>query len=159
MAWDSGVDPALGSNWEFVTSNDEAAVYHRIGPPFNRVRSVESIDSRPKEQFAAATISKIDDSRNWITADVDVPNVGASALLTFSRPFFRGYEAEIGSAQLRVDSYRGLFPIIEVPPGSHGKLTLVYRPWWLVTGGGLSILCAAIFIAGCVAAAVSRSRS
>jgi len=122
------------------------------------VRSVGSIDSRPSEQFAAATISEINDSRNWITADVDVPNGGAAALLTFSRPFFRGYEAKIGSAQLRVDSYRALFPIVEVPAGAHGKLTLIYRPWWLVAGGGLSILCAAIWLIGVIAGVVTRSR-
>ena len=148
VAWDSGIDPALGADWEFVTSNEEAAVYHRTGEPFARVRSVTSIDSRPNQQFAAATISKIDGSRNWITADVDVPNSGAPAMLTFSRPFFRGYEAQIGNQKLRVDSYRGLFPIVELPAGSHGRFTLVYRPPWLIFGGALSILCAGLFVIG-----------
>src|ERR1043166_5355410 len=54
VAWDSGINPALGPDWEFVTSNDEAAVYHRVGPPLARVRSVESIDSRPGTKFAPA---------------------------------------------------------------------------------------------------------
>jgi hypothetical protein len=152
VAWDSGIDPALGADWELATSDEEAAVYHRTGEPFAPVRSVTSIDSRPNEQFAAATISKINVSRNWITADVDVPSAGSPALLTFSRPFFRGYEAQIGDQKLRVDSYRGLFPIVELPTGSHGKLTLVYRPPWLIFGGALSILCAVIFIAGIIAA-------
>jgi hypothetical protein len=152
VAWDSGIDPALGADWEFVTATDEAAVYHRTGEPFARIRSVTALDSRPNERFAAATISKINCSRNWITADVDVPNAGAPTILTFSRPFFRGYEAQIGDQKLRVGSYRGLFPVVEVPTGSHGKLTLVYRPPWLIFGGALSILCAVIFIAGILAA-------
>jgi len=156
VAWDSGIGPALGSDWEYVTSNEEAVVYYRIGGPLARVRSVTSIDSRPNDQFATATLSKINDSRNWVTADVDVPHAGAPALLTFSRPFFRGYEATIGSQKLRVDSYRGLFPIVEVPSGSRGKLTLIYRPAWLVVGVLAAILCATIFIIGVVAAAVSR---
>ena len=146
VAWDSGLDPALGPDWEFVTSTEEGGLYHRIGPPLAHVRSVTSIDSKPNEQFAAATISKIDDSRNHVTADVDVPSGGSSALLTFSRPFFRGYEARLGNQKLRVDSYRGLFPIVEVPSGSHGTLTLIYRPWWLILGGGASILCVAFLL-------------
>ena len=148
VAWDSGLDPALGPDWEFVTSTEEGAVYHRIGAPLARVRSVTSIDSRPNDQFVIATISQIDDSRNRVTADVDVASAGLPALLTFSRPFFRGYEARLGNQKLRVDSYRGLFPIVEVPSGSHGKLTLIYRPWWLIYGGILSILSAMIWIAG-----------
>jgi len=154
VAWDSGLDPALGPDWEFVTSTEEGAVYHRIGAPLARVRSVTSIDSRPNEQFVTATISEIDDARNRVTADVDVANGGLPALLTFSRPFFRGYEARLGNQKLRVDSYRGLFPIVEVPSGSHGKLTLIYRPRWLIYGGILSILSAMIWIAGNAVAAI-----
>jgi hypothetical protein len=157
VAWDSGLDPALGPDWEFITSTEEGGVYHRIGPPRARVRSVTSIDSKPNEQFAGATISQIDDSRNHVTADVDVASGGSPALLTFSRPYFRGYEARLGNQKLRVDSYRGLFPIVEVTSGLHGTLTLIYRPWWLIFGGGLSILCAGFVIAGVVAAGSSRT--
>jgi hypothetical protein len=159
VAWDSGIDPALGADWEFATANEEAAVYHRVGEPFARVRSVTSIDARPNEQFIAATVSHINDSRNWITADVDVPNGAQPALLTFSRPYFRGYQAQIGNQKLRVDSYRNLFPVVEVPAGLHGKLSLVYRPPWLVFGLGLSIVCAAIWFVGVIAAAFTRSRA
>jgi uncharacterized membrane protein YfhO len=66
--------------------------------------------------------------------------------LTFSRPYFHGYEAKLGEKKLAVDSYRGLFPIVELPPGLRGRLVLAYQPPWLVWGGGLSILCAAFFI-------------
>ena len=153
VAWGSGLDPALGPDWEFVTSTEEGGLYHRIGPPLAHVRSVTSIDSKPNEQFAGATISQIDDSRNHVTADVDVASGSAPALLTFSRPFFRGYEARLGNQKLRVDSYRDLFPIVEVPSGSHGKLTLIYRPWWLIYGGILSIQSAMVWIAGNAVAA------
>lgn len=156
VASDSGIDPALGPDWEFVTSTGEASVYHRIGPPLARVRSVTSIDSKPSEQFAVTTVSEIDDSRNYVTAEVDVPSGSAPALLTFSRPYFRGYEARLGNQKLRVDSYRSLFPMVEVPAGAHGKLMLIYRPPWLVLGGGLSILCAVIWLLGFGAAARTR---
>ena len=148
VAWDSGVNPALGSDWEMVDSTEEAVVYQRIGEPFERVRSVATLGSRPNESFAIAAIAGINDTRNHLAADVDVPAGGAPALLTFSRPYFRGYHATIGSRSLRVDSYNGLFPVIEVPAGEHGRLTLIYRPWWLVLGGTLSIFCAAVWLFG-----------
>jgi len=148
VAWDSGLDPALGPDWEFVTSTGQGGIYHRVGLPLARVRSVPSIDSKPSEQFATATVSEIDDSRNYVTADVDVPSGSAPALVTFSRPYFRGYEARLGNQKLRVDSYRGLFPIVEVPSGSHGKLTLIYRPWWLIFGGGIAIASCLVFVIG-----------
>ena len=156
VAWDSGVSPALDADWEMVESTEEVAVYHRVGPPFQRVRSVSRIDFRPNESFASATISGIEDTRNHVTANVDVPADGAPAVLTFSRPFFRGYHASIGNLALPVDSYHGLFPVVEVPAGAHGQLTLVYRPWWLVAGGTLSIVCAGIWIFGILKAARVR---
>lgn len=148
VAWDSGVNPGLGSNWQLVESTEEAAVYHRVGPPLQRVRSVTQIDSRPNESFAIATISGIEDTRNHIMAEVEVPANGSSALLSFSRPYFPGYRAKIGNRALRVDSYNGLFPVVEVPAGTHGRLTLIYRPWWLLAGGAVSVLCAAIWFFG-----------
>ena len=156
VAWESGIDPALGPDWEFVTSTEEGHVFHRVGPPLARVRSVTSIDSKPNEPFAVAEISRIDDSRNHVTLNVDVPNQGPPALLTFSRPYFRGYQARLGGEKLQVDSYRGLFPIVEVPSGSHGRLVLTYRPQWLVYGGALSILCAGVWILGFLAAVRAR---
>jgi len=99
-------DPKPDSEWQLASSTDEGRVYHRRGEPFPRVRSVTSIDSRPNEQFVSATISGIDDSRNRVEVDVGVPSDGPPALLTFSRPFFRGYEARLGDKKLSVDSYR-----------------------------------------------------
>src|SRR6266481_6315228 len=56
--------PQPSSEWELVVSTDEGRVFHRRGGPFARLRSVNSIDSRPNEQFVPATISQIDNSRN-----------------------------------------------------------------------------------------------
>ena len=158
VAWDSGINPALGPGWEFVASNEEAAVYHRVGPPLERVRSVQSIDSHPGTTFSSATISEIKDERNQISAKIDVAGSGPPGLLTFSRPFFRGYEARFDNQRVVVDSYRGLFPVVEVPPGFHGHLVLKYRPQWLIYGAALSILSVAIFFAGVVGAFGGRSK-
>jgi len=147
------------TDWQLEFSNDDGRLFHRKGEPFERVRSTEWIDSIPEREFATAEISQIDDARNYVAANVNVPSGDQAALLTFSRPYFRGYEARLGNQRLPVQSYRGLFPIVEVPAGSHGRLILRYRPAWLIYGGGLSILCVAIFMAGIVAAAVSGGRA
>jgi uncharacterized membrane protein YfhO len=87
-----------------------------------------------------------------VDADIDVPAGGRSTLLTFSRPFFRGYKARIADQKFAVTSYRGLFPILEVPAGTHGRLTIAYRPAWLLWGGGMAAVCGLIVLLGVIAA-------
>ena len=142
VAREVDISPEPASEWQLVVSTEEGRVFHRRGAPFAPVRSIPSIDSRPGEQFVSATISRIDDSRNYSEADVDVPSGDRPALLTFSRPYFRGYEARLGNRKLAVTSYRGLFPMVEVPAGAHGRLNLAYRPYWLVWGGSAALVSA-----------------
>jgi hypothetical protein len=151
--------PKPDSEWGLVAASDEGRVYHRHGVPFARVRSMTSIESRPNKSFVLATVSQIDDSRNRVEADVDVPSGGSSALLTFSRPYFRGYEAQLGNRKLRVDSYRGLFPVVELPSGSYGRLILSYRPWWLAFGSALSLSSAVFFVIAGVIVVCRRNHS
>ncbi len=132
--------PKPETEWELVHSDAEGRVYHRRGGTFARIRSVAVLDSKPNEQFSIAELQVVEDSRNRVLADVAVPSNGSSALLTFSRPFFRGYQARIGSTTFAVDSYRGLFPTVEVPSGIKGRLSLVFHPWWLTWGGTLSAI-------------------
>ena len=152
VAREVGITPQPGSEWEMVVSNEEGNVFHRRDASFSRLRSVTSIKSRPNEQFVSATVSQLNETRNFVDADVEVPAGNRSALLIFSRPYFRGYKARIGDQKLVVTSYRGLFPIVEVPAGTHGRLTVVYRPAWLVWGGGVATLCGLIILLGAIAA-------
>ena len=147
--------------WRSVYSSAEGVVYHRRGLPLPRARFVLKVDSRPNEQFASAEISRIVNGRNRLQADVAIPAGNQPALLTISRPFFNGYQARLGDRPLKVDSYRGLIPVIEVPAGMHGRLTMVYRPPWLLWGGGVSILCLGIVTVGGLLALweMRRSRS
>jgi hypothetical protein len=39
-----------------------------------------------------------------------------------------------------------LFPIVEVPAGAHGRLTLAYRPAWLIWGSAVAIACALVIL-------------
>jgi len=141
VARELDIAPQPASEWEQVLSTDEGRVFHRRGEPFARVRSVTSIDSRPNEQFVSASVSQIDNSRNYVEADVNVATANRPALLMFSRPYFRGYEARLGHQKLAVTSYRGLFPMVEVPAGTHGRLALIYRPAWLIWGSAATIAC------------------
>jgi len=158
VAREVDIVPQPPAEWELVVSTDEGRVFHRRGAPFARVRSLTSIDSRPNEQFVPATISRINYSRNFVEADIEVPSGDRPALLTFSRPYFRGYRAHLGPQKLAVTSYRGLFPAVEIPAGAHGRLTLIYRPAWLLWGGSVAVGCGLIVLVG-VAAAVSRCSS
>jgi hypothetical protein len=146
VAHELDLTPQPSSEWEAVLATDEGRVFHRRSAPFARVRSITSLDSRPGEQFATATVSRINDSRNRVEADVDVPNGERPALLTFSRPYFRGYEARLGNQKLAVTSYRGLFPMVEIPAGAHGQLALMYRPAWLIWGSATAAACALVIL-------------
>jgi hypothetical protein len=152
VAREVSIAPEPSSEWELVVSTDEGKVFHRRSAPFSRVHSVTSIDSRPNEKFVFATISQINDSRNFVEAEIDVPAGDRPALLTFSRPYFRGYKARVGHERLPVTTYRGLFPTLEVPAGTHGRLTLAYRPAWLLWGGGAAAVCGLIVVFGVLAA-------
>lgn len=152
VAQEVSITPEPSSEWELVVSTDEGNVFHRRDAPFPHVRSVTSIDSRPNEEFALATIAQINDSRNFIEADIDVPVGDRPALLIFSRPFFRGYKACIGDQKLAVTSYRGLFPVVEVPAGTRGRITVAYRPAWLVWGGSVAGVCGLFVLFGLIAA-------
>jgi hypothetical protein len=146
--------PKPEPEWEMVVSEAEGRVYHRRGGILQRIRSVSALGSRPNEQFATANVTPIENSRNRVIAEVNVPSGGQPALLTFSRPFFPGYRARVGERTVDVDSYRGLFPIVEIPAGTKGRLTLFYRPWWLTGGGVLAAISALI----CISPLFLRSR-
>jgi hypothetical protein len=151
IAREIAVEPSTLA-WQLEFSNDDGRVFHRNGGPLARVRSIGWVDSLPEREFAIATISRLIDSRNRVDADVDIPAGGAPALLTFSRPYFRGYKAQLADRKLQVQSYRGLFPVVELPAGSHGRLTLTYRPGWLTLGGAVAVVSGMVFVVGLLGA-------
>jgi hypothetical protein len=138
VASETGSDPRPDSEWVLAATTKEGRVFHRRGEPFPPIRSLTEIDSRPNEQFARAEVSRISEHRNGLEADVNVASGERPALLTISRPFFPGYQAKLGGLILEVGANRGLMPVIEVPPGASGRLTIVYRPWWLIWGGAIA---------------------
>ncbi|MEY2551713.1 MAG: hypothetical protein QOG12_1857, partial [Verrucomicrobiota bacterium] len=145
--------------WELATTTGEGRVFHRRGGPLPTVRSITTLQSRPNEQFAEATVTRIVDRRNGLEADIQLSAGDRPALLVVARPFFSGYRATLGKVALKVESYRGLIPTIEIPAGMNGRLRLSYRPWWLMWGGGVSLLCTALFMAGSLMALREKTRN
>ncbi len=156
VAKEMDLHPKPDEEWQLVASSDEAYLYHRRGEPLPRVRAITSIDSPSHQQFAPASIRVVEDSRNRVIADVEVPAGDRPALLTFSRPYFNGYRAWIGALRLPVRSDRGAVPAVEVPAGTAGRLTLEYRPWWWTAGAAVAAVCALAIAGGVVLAARER---
>jgi hypothetical protein len=136
-----------------ATEADEGRVFHRRGQPIPMVRSVNF--------FGKNSIAKITDiaaGRNWVSASVVAPDGDRPALIAVSRPFFPGYRAVIDRRHLAVFSERNLIPLIDVPPGTHGRLTLYYRPDWLIYGSALAITSAAVWFIAVFFAIRSRRK-
>ena len=158
VAREVSTNPYPASEWQLAVTTDEGRVFHRREGLLARVRSLAALESRPNEQFSVAEVSGVVEKRNRVETDVSVPGEGP-ALLAISRPFFNGYRARLGDRELAVTSYRGLIPIIEVPAGSKGRLTMVYRPWWLVTGGVVAGLSLVVLLGFVLLASLSRPRA
>jgi len=133
--------PEPAAEWELIIEADEARVFHRRGKAMPIVRSVNFLGKN-----SIAKITDIVGGRNWVSASVAAPDGDRPALIAFSRPFFPGYRARIDERNLAVFSERNLIPLVEVPPGMHGRLTLYYRPDWLIYGSALAIASAAVWL-------------
>jgi len=137
--------PEPASEWMLAVETDEGRVFHRRGDPIPMVRSLDLDGKHP-----IASVTDVLESRNSLSASViagDQP-----ALITFSRPFFRGYEARIGGQQLAVNSYRELTPVVEVPAKTSGRLVVRYRPAWLVLGTTLAMVSGFVWIVSALVA-------
>ncbi len=137
--------PPPASEWQSVITNDEAHVYHRLGDPIPTVRSVDW-----DGKHALARVREIVESRNSVSASVENAPGDKPTLLAFSRPYFRGYHAWIGERALPVQSFRGLIPLVEIPAGARGRLTLAYRPNWLMFGSATAIVSAGVWIVSAI---------
>lgn len=132
--------PQPVDEWELAIETDEGRVFHRRGEAIPAVRSVNFFGEN-----SVAHVSDIVAKRNWVSASVDLSDNGPPALIAFSRPFFPGYRAEIAGRHLTVSSMRNLIPLVEIPAGAHGRLTLYYRPNWLIYGGAIAVASAAFW--------------
>jgi hypothetical protein len=114
------------------------------------------VKDSPNEKWSKADVNLIAAQRQEISAEIAVPPTTGPACLLLSRPFFPGYIARLEGKKLDVGSFRGLIPMIKVSPGAHGRLTIAYRPGWLVWGGAMAIACALGWLVGIGCAARAR---
>ena len=145
--------PQPAAEWELATEADEGRVFHRRGQPIPMVRSVNFSGKN-----SIAKITDIVAGRNCVSASVVAPDGDRPALIAVSRPFFPGYRALIDRRNLAVFSERSLIPLIEVPPGTQGRLTLYYRPNWMIYGSALAITSAAVWFIAVFFAIRSRRK-
>jgi hypothetical protein len=158
IAQEMEFNPEPAAEWEQIVSNSEGRVFHRRGPPLSRMRSVASLPAQPDQTFAIAAINSVQDLRNRVVAEVEVPAGDRPALISYGRPYFEGYQASLGGTKLTVRSDRGLYPLVEVPAGNRGRLVLTYRPLWLVYGTAIALSCAVVWLAGLIAACRRQRR-
>lgn len=168
--------PQPQDEWVLDVWTDEGRVYHRRSGIIPVVRSMPWLEpayvkigatdpgmlqhelATERAEFAEATVKVVNDSRSEVAADVTVAAGPRPAMITFSRPFFRGYHATFDGHDVAVRSYRGVIPMIELPAGSSGRLVLTYRPWWLVGGVAITAVSALLWLGGCGAAAAYRQK-
>jgi len=143
--------PQPEDEWQTFYSSADAIVYHRVGASFPVARAFW--DPGLTQSGEAGSLRVVEDSRNQIVIDyTGDPEDELPVYVAFSRPFFRGYVATTNLGSLLVQSYREAMPIVELPPGFSGQLTLTYRPLWLVWGGVAAAVCGAVVAVGFVAA-------
>ena len=73
-------------------------------------------------------LENIKSGRLRLSTDVSVGEGVSPAQIAVRRPFFASYAATLDGRPLRVHSDEGLFPIIDVPAGSRGRLLVSYSP-------------------------------
>ena len=142
--------PPPDAVWEAVFTSPEGTVYHRRGGPLPEVRAWQEVlgatpGIAPWELAPypatddGVQIKVLENSRAMVSAEVNVSATGGrDATLAFRRPCFPGYEADLNGSPLAVTSYRDLLPTVTLPAGSHGRLTLRYRPRAVVLGAALA---------------------
>ena len=134
--------PQPATEWKLVREDDEGWVFHRVDLPLGAIRVLPSL---PNEKLSDAKIRLLENSRTQLQAEVNVAGPNPARLI-FSRPFLNGYCASFAGKKIGVDSYCGLAPTVELPPGTSGRLVLDYRPRWLLLGGGIAALAAAFIL-------------
>lgn len=149
--------PQPDAEWQKVLFSQDAVVYHRAAAsPVARAFWDEEL-IRADEVGA---LRVVEDSRNKIVLDYNGDREDElPVFIAVSRPFFHGYAATAGQQSLTVGSYRGLLPLIALPPGFNGRLSLSYIPAWLVWGGVIAAACALVWLAGVIAAAAPQYTS
>jgi hypothetical protein len=135
----------LGPEWRKVAEAPEGVAYHREPRRFVPVKVLTFLFDRPGVTLMHPEIRITAERRNSVTVQVtpaptvadedsNAPHRPAVAPIAFVRPFLPGYKAFLNGAPIPVRPYRGILPIVELPPDAGGVLELRYRPRGLTSG-------------------------
>jgi hypothetical protein len=147
VSGDFNLQPQPAEEWQLVHSSAEGSVYHRGAAPLPIARGYW--DAELTQPNTSTSLRVVEHSRNRVVVDYN-GDAGDElpVFVAFSRPYFAGYIATGDRRRLDVTSYRGLIPVVELPPGFTGRLTLSYRPTWLVAGGIAAAISVAVVLLG-----------
>ncbi len=166
---ESEIPRLTGKGWREVVSLEEGRVFHRIGSPSPRIRSVglvkfahsddealewlinrgkvavplilkDSSRAGKEFRFAPAQVRPLEESRLQVIADVESVSPDTESLVVFSRPWYPGYHAMLNGKNLPVKVLNLFLPAVQLPPGAKGRLILQYRPLSLVLGSIVSVM-------------------
>jgi hypothetical protein len=93
--------------------------------------------------FDTAVTRVIDQRPDRVLLAVDAAAASRPVLLSFARAWYPGYQAFLNDSPLPCHRLDGILPAVILPPGSRGRLLLVYRPLSLRIGLTLAALTAA----------------
>ena len=125
--------------WQKVWSADEADVYHRRGVS-GRSASITTQDA-PADR-PPARLPLLVDSRN--RAATDLPAADGERLVVFPRPWYPGWQATLDSQPLVTTAYKNIAIAAAVPPGTVGRLEILYRPAGFMVGLPIALVAALI---------------
>ncbi len=103
-------------------------------------------------EFGEATIRVIEERADRVVVEIDASDARRHVLVSFARAWYPGYQASLDGVPVACGRLDCMMPAVVLPPGSQGKLTLVYRPNSLQVG-----LIIAALAAGCAAMALLAS--
>ncbi|MDX2226474.1 MAG: hypothetical protein SFY92_05175 [Verrucomicrobiae bacterium] len=101
--------------------------------------------------FGPVTVTDSKRLRNHSQALVENRDQTKSGLVWFRQPWFPGHRIYLDSRPLPVYLVQGVMPATILPPGSNGRLQLVYRPYALLPGlllAGLGLALSGFLIRG-----------
>jgi hypothetical protein len=78
--------------------------------------------------------------RHESNARIDTRGCPGEVLLVFARPWVPGFVASLDGKELAVETADLIMPAVRVPAGSHGELTLEYKPRSLAIGAIVALV-------------------
>jgi hypothetical protein len=144
--------PKLGPKWIQIADTTEAKVFHLAPRRAAPAHALAWLETAPDQTLAQPRLTLIKSGREHLLFKVDpapetresrdaVEDIGVlsekseaappsplPSAIALSRPWLPGYHAWLNRAEIAVQEYAGVVPMVELPPGAHGLLEFTYWP-------------------------------